>query len=150
MNHSSESGYPEYTQKNFHRVITEWIRQGGSPDARYPKGGDHAWTLLHIAAEYRDLEAIKLLVASGANLNLQDDQGWTPLHLAVDSDCDTSSQQGRRPIELPTVKALINLGADESIRSKDGETARDIATGYHETRLYDSVSHLNRVAKNGE
>jgi len=61
------------------------------------------------------------------------------LHLAVDSDMDSSSRDGRRATELPTVQALIELGADETVRAADGETPRDVAIHYGQEILYDSL-----------
>ena len=43
------------------------------------------WTPLHYAAQSNSIETTKLLVAYGAKINIQDQEGNTPLHLAIDS-----------------------------------------------------------------
>jgi ankyrin repeat protein len=97
------------------------------------------WSLLHFAAEDRNPEIIRLLVSHGADLASTDRNGWTPLHVAVDSDLDTSSHNARSATKMPTVQTLIALGADESLRASDGATARDIAAAYGQEALYDSL-----------
>lgn len=98
------------------------------------------WSLLHFAAEDCNSEVIRFLIARGADTQATDRQGWTPLHLAVDSDMDTSSRDARRATELPTVQTLIELGADETVRATDGSTPQDIARAYGQEALYDSLS----------
>jgi ankyrin repeat protein len=98
------------------------------------------WSLLHFAAEDGNSDVIRFLAARGADLAATDRNGWTPLHLAVDSDLDVSSQEGRRAVELPAVQTLLELGADETVRATDGATPRDIAVAYGQEVLYDSLS----------
>ena len=97
------------------------------------------WSLLHFAAEDCNSEIIRLLVSRGADLASADRNGWTPLHVAVDSDLDTSSRNGCLANKMPTVQTLIALGADESLHAGDGATARDIAAAYGKEALYDSL-----------
>jgi uncharacterized protein len=117
--------------------VQRYLDEDGDPNRRT----EHQQTLLHIAAQNGDLEVVKLLVARGADLNTKGFHGYTPLHLAVDADCDTSPRDGRRATELPLTTLLISLGADESIRDDDGEIARDCAVAYgtRETALYDAI-----------
>lgn len=98
------------------------------------------WSLLHFAAEDCNSEVIRLLVTRGADITSTDRNGWTPLHLAVDSDMDTSGRDGRRAAELPTVQTLIELGADETARAANGATPRDIAAAYEQEALYDLLA----------
>ena len=97
------------------------------------------WSLLHFAAEDCNSEIIRLLVSHGTDLASTDRNGWTPLHIAVDSDLDTSGRDGRSATKMPTVQTLIALGADESLHASDGATARDIAVVYGQEALYDSL-----------
>lgn len=97
---------------------------------------DFKMTPLHRAVWWsQSLEYVKLLIDSGANLNLQDHNGDTPLETAVclgksevvkillqEQDCDKStvSKTGRSPLHsaaalnesLEIVKLLVESGAD--------------------------------------
>ena len=116
--------------------IQRYLDAGGDINRRDPKMN---WSLLHYAAEDCNPKVIQFLVAHGAELNAIDRNGWTPLHLAVDTDLDTSRSAGQPPAELPTTQTLIELGADETIRAQDGKTPRDIAVAYRQETLYDSL-----------
>ena len=75
-------------------------------------------TLLHNAVDsYFDyaLDNIDLLLKSGANPNLKDWSGSTPLHDA----CEIN--------DLERVKKLIEAGADPRIKNKDGLTPIEVA-----------------------
>lgn len=82
-------------------------------------------TPLHIASrrgtfEIADtLEIIQLLLASGALIDVHDQWGWTPLHLAV--------QQGN----LQVVEALVAAGADVNTKDDLKRTALDFAIVEH-------------------
>jgi tetratricopeptide (TPR) repeat protein len=62
-----------------------------------------------------NVQVIKLLASHGANLNWQSERGETYLMLAAES------AQGE------SAKALIELGANRSLKDKDGMTAAEIA-----------------------
>src|SRR4051812_40941726 len=75
--------------------VQRYLDEGGDPNHRKADGN----TLLHIAADNGETEIIRLLVANGASVNTRGNYGYTPLHLAVDSDCDTSPRDGRSATE---------------------------------------------------
>lgn len=64
---------------------------------------------LHIAVIKDKLETVKYLVEHGADINLKDARGWTPLHYAVE----------RR---LRLVRYLVEHGADLEAVNNHGET----------------------------
>ena len=73
-------------------------------------------TLLHIASEQdNEPEIIDLLVKSGANVNAQDAEGFTPLHMAAIHG------------NLKIVKKLVDLDADVNIVTTDGKNAAELA-----------------------
>ena len=73
-------------------------------------------TLLHIASEkINEPEIIDLLVKSGANVNAQDAEGFTPLHMAAIHG------------NLKVVKKLVDLEADLNIVTNDGKNAAELA-----------------------
>ena len=73
-------------------------------------------TLLHIASEQiNEPEIIDLLVKSGANVNAQDAEGFTPLHMAAIHG------------NLKIVKKLVDLEADVNMATTDGKNASELA-----------------------
>ena len=73
-------------------------------------------TILHIASkENNEPEIIDLLVKSGANVNAQDAEGFTPLHMATIHG------------NLKIVKKLVDLHADVNIVTTDGKNAAELA-----------------------
>ncbi|KAM0497400.1 hypothetical protein ACHAP8_006892 [Fusarium lateritium] len=64
-------------------------------------------TALHWAADLGDLEAVKILISHGSNVEAQTIQGSGPLHLAVDNG------------NVQVIQALLE--ADASIQGVDGE-----------------------------
>ena len=58
---------------------------------------------------------IQLLAARGAEINCQDEDQETPLHWAADYG------------HAAAVKLLLTLGADTTIKNREGETAEDMA-----------------------
>ena len=114
-------------------IIDLLIQKTALIDSRSHQG----WTPLHIASSshiagyfdrsyYRNwnyvdrgkntsLEAINLLIREGANINCQDNNGWTPLHFAV---FDNSAEK---------VSVLLDNGADTNLESKEEMSPRDLA-----------------------
>lgn len=72
-----------------------------------PVGGENIW----ISSSDGDIKRVKELVASGVNINAQDEYGYSPLHAAVSYGHD----------EL--VKHLLDNGADIDLRDNDGDCA---------------------------
>ena len=72
---------------------------------------------MHVAAEEVVPEAATLLIARGADLNAQDEDGNTPLGCAV------RSARGRYDV----ARLLIEAGAKDDIPNRAGETPRQLA-----------------------
>ena len=60
-------------------------------------------------------KALQMLIDAGANVNLADKNGVTPLMFAASKGLTED------------VKALIHAGADVNVRLSDGRTALDVA-----------------------
>jgi ankyrin repeat protein len=81
----------------------------------------------------------RLLVASGADINIQDTGGLTPLHHAVDIAIDGTVQSGRDVINWSVVDVFLALGADPTKTDKQGKTVYELASayGYEARRSFD-------------
>ena len=77
-------------QQRIVRAAAEAALDAGVPVAAADTGGT---TALHTAARRRHGSVIRLLVARGANLEAEDDEGRTPLALARGDDDDNASVQ---------------------------------------------------------
>ena len=94
-------GYKEHSTERFYLV-------------RGKNRGRAAWH--YIAGEQvNEPEIIDLLVKSGANVNAQDAEGFTPLHMAAIHG------------NLKIVKKLVDLDADVNIVATDGKNAAELA-----------------------
>lgn len=69
----------------------------------------NGYTPIHAAASYGHIDLLKVLMANGGDINIQDKEGDTPLHHVED---------------LATAKFLVEeLKADFSIKNDEGQTA---------------------------
>jgi ankyrin repeat protein len=100
--YAAASGDPE--------VVREILRYHPNLEAK----DRHGETAIFAAAEYRyrdkegaRVECVRLLAASGANVNARDEDGNTPLHESFLTD---------------VLEELLKLGADVNARNNDGET----------------------------
>jgi ankyrin repeat protein len=90
------------------------IRHGASVNAQ-----DHGgWTALHFAAQEYRPELVRLLVQSGADLSLRDENGNSPLWAAV------MHSRGRTEV----ARLLLEHGAALDQANNHGVSARDIAS----------------------
>ena len=81
--------------------------------------------LLHRACKTRQVEAAKILIANGCDVNQADTAGDTPLHYSADCFSDCVYDREGRLAEI--VKQLIEAGADVNRKNKIGETPLHIA-----------------------
>jgi ankyrin repeat protein len=70
---------------------------------------------LHCAAMAGDIKLVEMLLAKGADINLQDTYGQTPLYIAAMYRHDA------------VVRRLLDNGADVNIKANDGHTPLSIA-----------------------
>ena len=125
-------------------------------------------TPLMIASENNHLNAVSFLIEHGANIDLQDENGYTAVHYAVGNDCnscdvlscllknganvDAGTNNNYTPLmvasdcgNVDVVNFLIQHGADIQLRDKDGKTALHYAV-HHKCTSFDVLSSL---IKNG-
>lgn len=83
-----------------------------------PNGQDRAgWTALHYAAQNHDLGMVTLLLNHGAQTEIEDGHGNTPLCRAV------FEARGRGEVII----ALLNAGADRNHKNKSGTSPLSLA-----------------------
>ena len=118
----------KWDEEKFTDQVSDYLKDGGDPNLVI---SDIGWTLLHLAAEYSNPDAVRLLVASGGNPNIKDTFGQSPLYLSIDSATDSALQTGST-ISFATTAALVAAGADIGLTTNNGETGWDIARRFGE------------------
>jgi len=126
-------------------VVNDTLRQPGSVvvNARDLGTGE---TALHIVTERRDLTWVRFLTARGANPNIEDKRGTTPLQLAVilgftegaealisaGARVDVTNSSGETPLisavhrrDVALVRMLLEKGANPDRTDNSGRSARD-------------------------
>ena len=82
-------------------AIRKLIGEGANVNAKRETLNITGWTPIHYAAYYKRGEAIRELVKSGGKINIKDNEGDTPLILAVKNGADTD-----------LIDLMIEVGAD--------------------------------------
>lgn len=80
-----------------------------------------------------EIEVIQEFIQAGANLDVQDIHGYTPLMMAA--------EQGH----LDVCSILLKNGADTRLKNKDGRTALAIATTESTTNALNNTNHTSIV-----
>ncbi|KTD48291.1 ankyrin repeat domain-containing protein [Legionella quateirensis] len=97
-------------------------------------------TFLMKAILANDYDAVQLLIAKNASVNLQMSNGNSALMLAVmKSDTDDTTK---------IIKALINAGADLTLQRKDGKQAHDLLPTSNDPEVQarlDEIAHLLHI-----
>ncbi|KAI1713769.1 ankyrin repeats (3 copies) domain-containing protein [Ditylenchus destructor] len=90
----------------------EWIRVGKYLDKPHPKTGA---TALHVAASKGYNQLIGMLIRAGADVNIQDYEGWTALHAAA------------HWAEKDACRILMENGANLNSGTHNGQTVLNVA-----------------------
>lgn len=112
---SASIGGSRYTDRmQANRLAKEYLDGGANPNTLGSVGG--GGTPLHAAASRNNVELISYLVKHGALINRKNcNDGKTALMIAA--------ELGRKE----AVSTLLELGADKSIRDKDGNEALNLS-----------------------
>jgi len=111
---------PEVRSEDLIRAL---LNAGADIESRDGKGE----TPLHRAASKRDVNAIRILLLSGAQVNALSDFDETPIFHLFDWFRRTYSLQNLEAV----VRILVEAGTDVTIRNKDGRTVLDRVLGYY-------------------
>lgn len=95
---------------------------------------DVGWTPLHYAAEHGLVDVATWLLNHGADPNIRDNHGQTPLYIAIDSEADTARQHfvatGEQGISSAMTELLLIRGADPNTRRNNGKSLLELARGW--------------------
>jgi ankyrin repeat protein len=152
--------------------VTEALDRPGSTvvNARDVSSGESA---LHVVAARRDATWLRFLIAKGANANIADRRGVTPLQLATNlgwaegveilvnagASVDLTNDAGETPLisavhrrDAALVRALLKAGADPERNDNSGRSARDYAQlmGTHSTILAELDKAREETAKSAK
>ncbi|KAF8646233.1 hypothetical protein AX16_007319 [Volvariella volvacea WC 439] len=85
----------------------------------------HGFFALHLplsSAKYLSVDVIDLILEEEVDMDLQNFEGDTPLHLAVVNQRSGSEGKARQYV----IEVLLEAGADVTILNKAGDTAKDL------------------------
>ena len=91
------------------------LQHGAAIDSLDTRRSQNGRRALNWAAWHNQPSAIRFLVAHGAQINLSNLTGFTPLHHAAENG------------SLEAARALLALGADRNARNRVGQTPADVA-----------------------
>ena len=92
------------------------------------------WTPLHIAASYQNLEAVKLLIQQGAQIEVKNAFGNTPLLECVGKE-----------VHMDIVRLLLEHGADPDMKNNAGSSAREVAAATDDQQLIEVFDQYDKV-----
>jgi ankyrin repeat protein len=90
---------------------------------------------IHLACSYGQLTKLRILIEAGADLDIQDSFGRTPLIVAADA------------AEFEVIHTLLTSGADYSIREKNGYSLDEVIASQRHLLVLDqeSAAWLSKV-----
>lgn len=137
----------EAVKKKEGQEVTDMLANG-SPSLVNTRDVTTGEGALHIVTARRDATWMEFLIAKGANVNLRDNRGVTPLVMAVNLNfiegvellisrgarVDETNNAGETPLitavhnrNVPLMKVLLKAGADPDRADNSGRSARDYA-----------------------
>ncbi|MBO0750188.1 MAG: ankyrin repeat domain-containing protein [Porphyrobacter sp.] len=146
QNYSDGFRFLQAVEKMDQGKVQDLINKNGTIVDSRDLGDGH--TALHTVVNRRDSAWLRYLLTEGANPNIADKNGVTPLMLATQTGfvdgvamlaakgarVDTDDSTGETPLilavhkhDIPMVRMLLAAGADPNKSDNSGRTARDYA-----------------------
>ncbi|RUR19620.1 hypothetical protein ELY21_03215 [Legionella sp. km535] len=136
VNHAGSNPFHKFLQfldpyltETFERIVNLFIEAGLDLN----KTSHVSKSYLGQLASSGDLEACKILVAKGADFNIQDQFGFTPLHYASCGDKNDYFEKEQEEV----AKWLVSIGADKNIKANNGKRALDFAEEFEHRSIVD-------------
>jgi ankyrin repeat protein len=82
---------------------------------------------------YDDIKGVKKMIAEGADINIQNKEGWTALMVASHFGLNT------------ILELLLKAGADKDIKNNSGETALDYAKEEGNQEMVELLTNLKPI-----
>jgi len=121
--------------------LVKWsIEQGTSVDRPCDF---NRWTALHAAADKGHVEIAEFLLKQGANVNVKDKDGYTPLHNTADSFLKGFPRKGTEADRNRIAALLLKYGARVNATINHGETP------LHRAALTNNVALVHLLLENG-
>jgi len=116
----SSFGPLQKAARNGDLSLVKWsIEQGTSVDQPCDF---NRWAALHVAAHKGHVEIAEFLLKQGANVNLKDKDGYTPLHNTADSFVKGRPPKRTEPERNRIAALLLKYGAQVNATINHGET----------------------------
>jgi len=128
-------------------VVEELLLYGANIEERVT-GKPNNWTAIHFASFHGNEAAVKILIDHKADINIKEDKGLTPLHIAIKenhltiaemlilqgAEVNTKNNNGLTPLheaarngEKELAELLLDHGAEVHSVSKDNNTPLSLA-----------------------
>lgn len=105
--------YKSSGKKAFHNKMQLLIKHGYQPKKATVQNGN---SLLQLAVRKGNSELVKIIIDMGIPIDFKNDEGYTPLHVAVMTSKDDL-----------VIKKLLEAGADKRIKTEFGESVYELA-----------------------
>ena len=151
-------------------TIRFFLERGADVDAV----DDNHSSLLHVASFYGNVEVVRLLLERGANTNVRNSEGQTPLHrilvkfedkdvlgaiqlllLEHGADVDALDNDHSTPLHLASqygsvraTRLLLEYGANVHLQNNDGHTPSQVASAKGHEELARLLSEHSQTEKN--
>jgi hypothetical protein len=104
-------------------ALYQYIEGGGDINEIEARSG---WSILHTAAEHKDIALINQMAKYGADFNIKSSDGTPAIFQALDIDIDGAIQTGSS-MNFEVTLTFLKSGADYSSVDSEGNTLFDFA-----------------------